>query len=75
MLLRILKSKFIGFKLNLILLLIIRYICEAQAFFFMPKKAFWEKIKLRFKDIKKFFQSLRLLIARRVKNFSLYFFI
>ena len=44
MLLRILKSKFIGFKLNLILLLlIIRYIGEAQAFFFMPKKAFWEK--------------------------------
>ena len=43
--------------------------------FFIVKKAFWEKIKLRFKDIKKFFQSLRILIARRVKNFSLYFFI
>lgn len=75
MLLRILKSKFIGFKLNLILLLlIIRYICGAQAFFLLQKRI-GEKIKLRFKDIKKFFQSLRLLIARRVKNFSLYFFI
>ena len=41
MLLRILKSKFIGFKLNLILLLlIIRYICGAQAFFYWVKKAF-----------------------------------
>ena len=43
MLLRILKSKFIGFKLNLILLLlIIRYICGAQAFFYC-KKGFLEK--------------------------------
>ena len=39
MLLRILKSKFIGFKLNLILLLlIIRYIGEAQAFFLCQKR-------------------------------------
>lgn len=46
MLLRILKSKFIGFKLNLILLLlIIRYICGAQAFFLWLKKAFWKKDK------------------------------
>lgn len=46
MLLRSLKSKFIGFKLNLILLLlIIRYICGAQAFFLCLKKAFWEKSK------------------------------
>ena len=49
MLLRILKSKFIGFKLNLILLLlIIRYICGAQAFFLCQKRLFGEKIKLRF---------------------------
>lgn len=38
MLLRSLKSKFIGFKLNLILLLlIIMYICGAQAFFYCKK--------------------------------------
>ena len=42
MLLRILKSKFIGFRLNLILLLIIMYICGAQAFFYC-KKGFLEK--------------------------------
>lgn len=43
MLLRSLKSRFLvfDFKLNLILLLlIIMYICGAQAFFFMAKKGF-----------------------------------
>ena len=56
MLLRSLKSKFIGFKLNLILLLlIIRYIGEAKAFFFMPKRllgknkaSLFEKAKEKF---------------------------
>lgn len=45
MLLRILKSKFIGFKLNLILLLlIIRYICGAQAFFLLQKRLFEKRL-------------------------------
>lgn len=49
MLLRILKSKFIGFKLNLILLLlIIMYICGAQAFFLWIKKAFKKANKIIF---------------------------
>lgn len=49
MLLRILKSKFIGFKLNLILLLlIIRYIGEAQAFFYCKKRLLKKQIKLFF---------------------------
>lgn len=49
MLLRILKSKFIGFKLNLILLLlIIMYICGAQAFFLCIKRLLKKQIKLFF---------------------------
>ena len=49
MLLRSLRSKFIGFKLNLILLLlIIRYICGAQAFFLCIKRLFGKKAKIIF---------------------------
>lgn len=65
MLLRSLKSKFIGFKLNLILLLlIIMYICGAQAFFyckkgFLGKKSFALRTNLKSFFLKNIFLILR----------------
>lgn len=53
MLLRSLRSKFIGFKLNLIFVnnngrLLLSYIYGAQAFFYCKKRLFGKKAKIIF---------------------------